>query len=172
MKEIKDFPGYFVTEDGKVCSAWKRRFTRRCCKSYLDYNNLRQLKPILTHKGYYAVRFKKNGKQYTKTIHRLVAETYISNPNNLPQVNHIDENKINNFISNLEWCTNHQNAIHSKCRYEWKVENITTGEIHTIINLAEFCRCNEIYASNLKLTLTGKISQHKNFKLLSQTQFK
>ena len=52
----------------------------------------------------------KNGKRVHKRIHRLVAEAFISNPDNLPQVNHKDENKLNNIASNLEWCDNTYNS--------------------------------------------------------------
>lgn len=71
------------------------------------------LKPSLNTYGYPIVTLCKDGTTSTKTIHRLVAESFIDNSNNLPQVNHIDGNKQNNFITNLEWVTISQNIIHS-----------------------------------------------------------
>ncbi len=62
-----------------------------------------------TMKGYKQVGLYKNKKCKHLYVHRLVAETFISNPNNLPLVNHKDENKQNNCINNLEWCTNQYN---------------------------------------------------------------
>lgn len=56
----------------------------------------------------------KNGKRRNYRIHRLVAETFIPNPDNLPMVNHKDENKLNNEASNLEWCDNTYNTHYSK----------------------------------------------------------
>jgi hypothetical protein len=173
MKELKDFPGYFITEDGKVFSAWKKQFIGgKGCKSYIDYDDLKELKERYNHKGYLCVVLKKDNKKQTKTRHRLVAETYIPNPNNLPQINHIDENKVNNHFSNLEWVTNHQNAVYSKCRWIYQIQNIITGEIVETINVNEFSRKNNLSPRNLHLTLTGKLNQHKNFKILSKTQFK
>lgn len=61
------------------------------------------------YKGYLQVSLKKDGKKYKKYVHRLVAENFLLNPNNLPQVNHKDENKKNNHVDNLEWCTNEYN---------------------------------------------------------------
>ena len=66
-----------------------------------------------SHKGYYNVVLHKNGNHFTKAVHRLVAEAFIPNPNNLPQVNHIDTNKKNNNVSNLEWITNEDNMKHA-----------------------------------------------------------
>lgn len=64
------------------------------------------LSPYKLTKGYLGVSLSKSpGNSKTFKIHRLVAETFIPNPNNLPQVNHKDENKVNNCSWNLEWCT-------------------------------------------------------------------
>ena len=60
--------------------------------------------------GYYMVAFRCNGKKHWRRVHRLIAETLIPNPNNRPQVNHIDGNKLNCSIDNLEWCTNKYNT--------------------------------------------------------------
>ena len=60
--------------------------------------------------GYYMVSFVCEGKKYWKRIHRLIAEAFVPNPYNLPQVNHIDGNKLNNSLDNLEWCTNQYNT--------------------------------------------------------------
>lgn len=75
---------------------------------------------ILTYtknkKGYLQVSLTKNGKTKTERVNRLVAKTFIPNPKNLPQVNHIDGNKLDNSIENLEWCD---------CKYNineaWKI---------------------------------------------------
>jgi hypothetical protein len=171
MKELKDFPGYFVTEDGRVFSAWKLKATGKGNKSYIDYNDPKELKQK-TDSGYLRICLRKNTKIFTKLIHRLVAETYINNPDNLPQVNHIDENKTNNHVLNLEWVTQHQNNIHSQCRCIYRIGNIITGEIIETINVREFARNNNLDQSALRRTLTGKQKHHKNHKILSKKQFK
>lgn len=71
------------------------------------------LKQGTNHKGYPIVYLSKDGKQKTITVHRLVALTFIENPLNLPQVNHIDGDKTNNQVDNLEWCNNSYNQIHA-----------------------------------------------------------
>lgn len=63
------------------------------------------LKQWLNKRGYLRVAFKKDSKLVNKPVHRLVAQTFIPNPDNLPQVNHKDCNPQNNSVSNLEWCT-------------------------------------------------------------------
>ena len=60
-------------------------------------------------KGYERTQLTKDGKSYTVKVHRVVAKEFIKNPNNLPQVNHKDENKTNNKADNLEWCTQSYN---------------------------------------------------------------
>ena len=71
------------------------------------------LKSSIGTKGYLKVSFRVLGKQYTKNVHRLLAENFIENPDNLPCVNHIDGNKLNNSIENLEWCSYSHNVKHA-----------------------------------------------------------
>lgn len=63
------------------------------------------LKPLTDRDGYYQITLSKNNVRVTKKVHRLVAIAFIENPNNYPVINHKDENKQNNCVENLEWCT-------------------------------------------------------------------
>lgn len=95
MKDIKNYEGlYAVTEDGQVYS----------------YRRKKYLKPALIGHGYLRVCLCKGQEKKNFFIHRLVAEAYLPNPNNLPEVNHKDENKLNNCVENLEWLTSKENA--------------------------------------------------------------
>lgn len=80
------------------------------------------LKQYRNNKGYPCVHMYKNNKYKTKNVHRLVAISFIENPNNLPQVNHKDEDKTNNVVTNLEWCTNKYN-----CNYGNHRRNVSIG---------------------------------------------
>lgn len=174
MKEIKDFPGYFITEDGRVYSAWnqKREKGIQGIITYLDYDNLNEKVLYNGVRGYYEIGIQYKGKQYTKKVHRLVAEAFIKNPENLTHVNHIDENKLNNHVSNLEWVTPAQNCVHSNCRYKWQIKNLTDNTIVEVINLRQFCRDNNLDHRALHRTLIGKVNHHKNHKLISKIKFK
>jgi hypothetical protein len=105
FKSINGYEGlYEITNDGKVYSLYKNIF----------------LKPQLTLDGYKMVRLFKNGKAHTKRICRLVAQAFIDNPNNFPQVNHKDFNTQNDVVDNLEWCNNKYNSHYS-------IDNHRTG---------------------------------------------
>lgn len=67
----------------------------------------------ISNSGYSYLPLSKNGNDYCAKIHRLVAEAFIPNPYNYPEVNHKDGNKQNNIVSNLEWCTHSMNHIHA-----------------------------------------------------------
>ena len=71
------------------------------------------LKPVITSNGYCHVTITYDGKQYVKSIHRLVAGTFLPNINCLPEVNHKDGNKERNYVWNLEWCTPQENIQHA-----------------------------------------------------------
>ena len=91
--DIKGFEDYQITDDGRVWSKKRNKWMKIC------HNQ----------KGYCLVYLFKDGKNYCKQVHRIVAEAFIDNQDNLPQVNHKDECKTNNTIENLEWCTNEYN---------------------------------------------------------------
>ena len=79
----------------------------------LNYNNTGRaglLKPSQLANGYLQVALSKNNNRTMKLVHCLVAEAFIPNPNNLPKVNHIDEDKTNNYVDNLEWCSAQYNV--------------------------------------------------------------
>ena len=90
MKDIKGYEGlYGITSCGKVWSYKRKKF----------------LTPIANKGGYLYVYLYKDNESKKYYIHRLVAEAYIPNQENLPQINHKDENKTNNCLQNLEWCS-------------------------------------------------------------------
>lgn len=103
-KNVKEFEGiYQISNLGRVKSIERQG----------NYNRNHILIGGKDSKGYKIVSLRKNKKGFTKKIHRLVAEAFIPNFNNLPQVNHIDGNKLNNTVQNLEWCDNTYNFYHS-----------------------------------------------------------
>ena len=73
-------------------------------------NKERILKPYKNHYGYLMVDLRHHGTRKIISVHRLVALAFISNPDNLPEVNHKDENKENNYVDNLEWCDTKYNC--------------------------------------------------------------
>ena len=99
MKDVVGYESlYAVTSCGRVWSYRRQKF----------------LKPSTNEKGYLKVGLWKNGKVKNFYVHRLVAEAYIPNTDNLPQVDHIDNDKIHNYINNLQWITNRDNNRKSK----------------------------------------------------------
>jgi len=110
-KPIKGFEEfYLITKDGNIKSV-----ERQICLKTHSY--IRREQDIIQAKsldGYYRIKLYNNTKK-TKTIstHRLVALTYLNNPNNYLEINHIDGNKTNNNVTNLEWCSKEQNVKHA-----------------------------------------------------------
>ena len=94
--EIEGFEKYEVSNLGRVRNIKSGRI----------------LKPYLNHNGYLMHCLYGYDKRKNLLLHRIIATAFIDNPEKKPQINHIDENKLNNDLSNLEWCTERENAIH------------------------------------------------------------
>lgn len=142
MKDIKNYEGlYAVTEEGEVWS----------------YKSQKYLKGSPNSKGYLRVNLYKDNVMKTCYVHRLVAEAFIPNPDNLPEINHISENKSDNRKENLEWCSKEYNltygtrierAAKSKARAVYCVELDqvfeslkSAAEAFGVQNSSNICAC-------------------------------
>lgn len=99
--------------------------------------NNKVLKPYISNAKYLLVSLYKNGKRKHKTIHRLVAEAFIPNIENKTQVNHIDGNKQNNNVKNLEWTSASENLKHA---YAIGIKKVSSKNYTTIKKAQETCK--------------------------------
>lgn len=95
---ISEFPNYEIRRDGRI------RNKKTLCE--------RKVSP--GKRGYYVVSLRKDGKMYLRTVHILLGRAFLHNPLNKPQINHIDGNKLNNSLSNIEWVTQRENNLHAR----------------------------------------------------------
>lgn len=116
-KEVKGYEGYYeVDKYGRVYGVDRVVFVNDNGRQYSKTLKAKQLKQSVHTNGYKIVALTKDGKTKNLFVHRIVAESFIDNPNNLPFVNHKDEDKANNFVDNLEWCTNEYNIRYGTAR--------------------------------------------------------
>lgn len=143
-KDIKGYEGlYQVSNKGRVKS------TR---------NNI-ILKPMISDKGYYQVDlYNKNNRKSCK-IHRLVAQSFIPNPNNYPVINHKDENKANNCVSNLEWCTVQYNHDYGT-RNERATKHLADFNSILVVQLDSNYKLINVWKSASSVNIQGIEHQH------------
>jgi len=141
-EEWKDFYSYQVSNHGQVRNSKTGRL----------------LKPQLNEKGYLRVALRIDGKTKWYRVSRLVADLFIPNPDNLPEVNHKDENKLNNQADNLEWCDRNYNSTYSMGK---KIKCLETGEIYC--SLRDASRKLGIPISTISYTLDGRLKNAKNY---------
>lgn len=128
-KDIPDFERYYQASNlGNI-----RSITRKAKVKILN-NDFRTVKgqlisPAITKDGYLKVSLSKNHKRYYFRVHRLIAKTFIPNLNNYPEINHKDENKLNNNVDNLEWCTSKYN-----CNYGTRNKRLSISNTKKHVN--------------------------------------
>lgn len=131
------------------------------------------LKPDKNEDGYLRIRISKSDKVKAVLIHRLIAQAFIPNPSNLPEVNHKDENKTNNCVDNLEWCTRLYN-INYGTRNEkvavklskpvFQIDKITNEVITEYPSAAEAVRQLNIGNGSISRCCNGKQKTYKGYK--------
>jgi hypothetical protein len=141
---------YKVTEDGKILST---------------VGNEKELKGKVTKEGYRMVVFNVDKKKIYKNVHRLVAEAFIPNSLNLPEVNHIDGNKLNNHVDNLEWVTSKENQIHARdvLGANCKINMETANKIRELYSTGDYSHRELAKMFNIGKTQIGSIVNNKRW---------
>ena len=140
LKEIKGYENYLIDEKGNIFSRKRHKFLKTSVNAY----------------GYPSIYLSKDGVRKFFTIHKLVALTFIPNPENYKEVNHKDENKRNNSVENLEWCSRKYNNNYGTrlSKISKKVECIETGEI--FYSTREAGRQMGVNSATISLACNGK----------------
>lgn len=148
-KDVVGYEGLYVVSNlGVIKSTAKTVKFRGSVRGYPE----RYMKYTMHKKGYLTVGLCKNGKPTLYKVHRIVALSFIPNPNNNPMVNHKDGDKTNNRVANLEWATSRENTIHG-----WNngLCKPFVGQNHGMAKLTNG-QVLEIYKSEEKSTVLAK----------------
>lgn len=120
MKQIPNYPHYKASTDGRIWSDYSNKF----------------LVSSRVSGGYTSVELFENGSSKRITVHRLIALTFLPNPNNLPCINHKNEIRDDNHVSNLEWCTHKYNSNYGNCKAKIKANRKLSPEKLRKVQLA------------------------------------
>lgn len=161
-KSIEGYEGFYeVSSQGRVRSV-DRYVT--CGKSTLHLKA--KVKKITVRKGYCVVTLNKDGEFKTYYVHRLVATAFLGHPNEKQDVNHKDENKLNNNVNNLEWCSRLYNINYgTRTTRQIKTQSIPVamlndkGEIVKIFPSLSSTKSEGYNPSNIKYTCDGKFKK-------------
>ena len=153
MKVLSLFDGkYQLREDGMIISYARKQ--------------PRELVGKVSRTGYrMVILYDPNGERLYKNVHRLIATAFVPNPDNLPEVNHKDGNKLNNHVDNLQWVTSHENNIHARDVLGVGCQKITFADAERIRELKALgvpnSEITELYG--IKRTEIGYIVQNKRW---------
>lgn len=161
-KDIPDLEGFYqVSDKGRVRSLDRKVWSESRNLFYSLKGMI--IKPHLSN-GYWYVILKKCGERTHMSVHRLVAIAFLPNSEKLTHVNHKDENKKNNKLENLEWCTPKYNIYYGKKTQVRPVvaTNKFTGEQTKYSSISEASRLGGFDTSNVSATCRGKHKTHKD----------
>ena len=138
------------------------------CGNHAQFVKGRILKQQLDRCGYLFTDFRVNGKKVNRKVHRIIAQTFLPNPDNLPQVNHINCNKTENNVDNLEWCTPQYNITYRE-KYGKALSrpvfaiNLNTFEILRFPSRAAAAHSLGVYSTSISAVIRGKLKQAGGF---------
>lgn len=151
-RPVKGYEGlYSVTSDGVIIS-----MPKVVDNGYrVQHRKQKVLKAGVRDGGYLFVVLTKNGESKNLSVHRIVAEAFLPNPENLPEVNHKDENPRNNNVKNLEWCTRQYNIEYSKGKNIIQIDRQTGKEIARYKSIVSASKITGIIRTAIGNACTG-----------------
>jgi len=166
-REIAGYIGYY-----QVSSMGRIRSMDRCVCGPKGPRNVKgkALKLGYGHRGYLKVNLSKADVRKNYRIARLVASAFIPNPDNLPQIDHINGKRTDNRAVNLQWVTCQENCERASAKYYWFIS--PAGEFMEIYNIRKFCRDNSLDHSSMYRVHLGTSTCTKGWKAASETQIK
>jgi hypothetical protein len=162
------FDGYYVSEDGRVFTEWHKKYIKGVKGCSSERGELREINQnprggSNPEDRYMSVNISlkdemgRTTKQIKYYTHRLIAECFIENPENLTEIDHIDSNKLNNHAENLMWISRKGNMVKFNAK-EFSIVDIMTGRTYAGINLTEWVRENWQW-----IQLRTRIKEPKDF---------
>lgn len=144
-KPVVGYENYEVSTTGHVRRIGAPTFLRPCLRN-----------------GYLCVNLWKNNKGKNFYVHRLVAEAFLLKVEGFNIVNHKDEDRLNNHVDNLEWCTSQYNNEYSLAK-TWQIVS-PKGKVLTVTNLSKFCKEKGLNTSSMYEVMSGKRRIHKGYR--------
>ena len=160
MVEHPSLAGIYVDKEGRVYT------TRKHSGGSPGFPRL--LSGTRDSQGYIVLSFSEGKRKH----HRVVAETFIPNPDNLPCVNHIDFNKVNNHPANLEWCSHRYNSRHHRSRYPTTILDVHTDEVLIVPDFMQFVEDNNLSYGALRETEYRNFTHKHRWRVLGTAKSK